>query len=140
MGCGTGLSGSLFRDVSDHLTGVDLSPVMLTRAREKKIYDDLSQEEIVTFLRDTGGRYDLFVAADVFVYSGDLFPVLEEISRHAQPGALLLFSTELAEKGFLLKETGRYAHSTGYLIKTAEQCGLRLRQSRTTGMRKERGQ
>ena len=33
LGCGTGLSGQAFADIATHITGVDLSPNMLARAR-----------------------------------------------------------------------------------------------------------
>lgn len=42
--------------------------------------------------------YDLFVAADVFVYIGNLQPVMEAAGRVAAPGALLAFSCEALEK------------------------------------------
>lgn len=140
LGCGTGLSGSAFRSMTESLTGIDLSLTMLAQAEEKQIYDELRQTEIISFLRSTERHYDLFLAADVFVYHGDLFPVMEEISKRCRPGGLVLFSTELAEKGFLLRETGRYAHSVSYVQDTAEQCGLNLLQSRVTDIRKERGE
>ena len=35
LGCGTGLSGALFRRHANRLDGVDLSPAMLDRARER---------------------------------------------------------------------------------------------------------
>lgn len=140
LGCGTGLSGSVFRNMAKHLAGIDLSLTMLARAEEKKIYDELRQEDIISFLRNTDQQYDLFLAADVFVYCGDLFPILEEISRHSTPRTLLLFSTELVEQGFYLRETGRYAHSTDYLIETAGQCGLHLLKYEVADIRKEKGE
>ncbi|MFO7760881.1 MAG: tetratricopeptide repeat protein [Desulfobia sp.] len=140
LGCGTGLAGPIFRSMTKRLTGIDLSINMLTQAEKKQIYDKLRQEEIVSFLRNTGQQYDLFLAADVFVYSGDLLPVMGEIGKRSQTGGLLLFSTELAEKDFSLKKTGRYAHSADYLKKTAGQCGFHLLQSRAANIRKEKGE
>jgi len=53
LGCGTGLSGMEFRDISDRMTGVDLSSEMMEKANEKNIYDDLSVGEMIEFLNST---------------------------------------------------------------------------------------
>ncbi len=65
LGCGTGLVGLEIRPLTERLTGVDLSPGMLERAKEKKIYDELVRVDITEFLAATGKRYDLFTAADL---------------------------------------------------------------------------
>ena len=41
IGCGDGLMGEALRDRVDHLTGVDLSPAMIAKARERGGYDAL---------------------------------------------------------------------------------------------------
>ncbi|CAN0046802.1 unnamed protein product, partial [Hapterophycus canaliculatus] len=41
LGAGTGLSGQAASIVCDHLVGVDLSPAMVRRAREKRVYQRL---------------------------------------------------------------------------------------------------
>ena len=42
LGCGTGLAGEAFLDLAHRLDGVDLSPLMIARARKHcGIYDDL---------------------------------------------------------------------------------------------------
>ena len=40
-GCGTGLCGPLFKNLSSHLAGIDLSQRMIDRARDRRIYDHL---------------------------------------------------------------------------------------------------
>ena len=45
LGCGTGLSGVVLRSLSGFLEGVDLSPAMVEKARERDIYDHLSDGE-----------------------------------------------------------------------------------------------
>jgi predicted TPR repeat methyltransferase len=45
LGCGTGLSGVVLRSLSDFLEGVDLSPAMVEKARERDIYDHLCDGE-----------------------------------------------------------------------------------------------
>jgi len=41
LGCGTALSGAALRGLARQLTGIDLSPRMLARARERGLYDRL---------------------------------------------------------------------------------------------------
>src|SRR5580704_10838662 len=41
LGCGTGLGGAAFRPFVERLTGVDLSPAMIERAKGKDLYDRL---------------------------------------------------------------------------------------------------
>ena len=59
-GCGTGLSGVLFRNMSEHLVGVDISRRMVQRAAERKIYDELSTgdmaEELTAHVRALRSR------------------------------------------------------------------------------------
>ena len=76
LGCGTGLSGAVFKDIAARLDGVDLSPKMIAAARSRAIYDGLTVQDIETSLAQDGPAYDLIVAADTLVYLGDLSPVL----------------------------------------------------------------
>ncbi|CAL1131927.1 unnamed protein product [Cladocopium goreaui] len=74
---GTGLMGPLLKDLGvEHLEGVDLSSKMLQVAREKQRgYDVLLCGDLVEIFDETKS-FDLVVAADVFVYLGDLSSVL----------------------------------------------------------------
>ena len=63
LGCGTGLCGVQFRDWARTLTGVDLSPNMLAKARERGLYDELLQGDAVVAMRERPGRFDLVVAS-----------------------------------------------------------------------------
>ena len=70
LGCGTGLAALPFRPFSDWVVGVDLSPAMLAQARKKGLYDRLIESEAMAFLAgepNTGARYHLMLAADVFM-------------------------------------------------------------------------
>ena len=44
------------------------------------------------FLEQSEDTYDLAVAADVFVYIGDLAPVFEALDKRLAPGAYFVFS------------------------------------------------
>ncbi|MDY0352143.1 MAG: tetratricopeptide repeat protein [Desulfobulbaceae bacterium] len=124
LGCGTGLAGEAFRTACRELSGVDLSEKMIEQAAAKQIYTSLHTEEIVTFLRHAETVYDLFVAADVLIYRGDLHPLFEAAARRASPDALFCLSIEKAEEdNWMLQPTGRYAHHPDYVRKTAGESG-----------------
>lgn len=116
LGCGTGLSGAALRGLARQLTGIDLSPRMLARARERGLYDRLIEGDIVQVLAGQAVSYDLVVAADVFVYIGDLEVVVASAGQVLRPGGWLAFSVEsLSEGEYRLQPTGRYAHAPAYL-------------------------
>ena len=116
LGCGTGLCGVSFRDLARTLTGIDLSPGMLARARQHGVYDELLQSDIAGFLLSSSTRYDLILAADVFVYVGDLAGVFQGASRVLRPAGRFIFTVEAHEgEGFVVRPSGRFAHSLAYL-------------------------
>lgn len=131
LGCGTGLCGVGLRPFVDRLDGVDLAPAMLAQARARGLYDALVEGEVVDELRRTTRRYDLVLAADVFIYIGDLAPVFEGVRRVLDPGGVFCFSVERAddEHDFHLLPSSRYAHSRRYLLALAARHGFQaLRQ------------
>lgn len=123
LGCGTGLSGMEFREITKSLSGIDISPKMIEKAKEKNIYDYLEAVDIIDFFVNTREKYDLFIATDVLVYIGNLKPLFSLVESHASKGAYFLFLTESTdEKEYLLRPTGRYAHSLSYILSLAEEC------------------
>lgn len=115
-GCGTGLCGPLLRPFARHLTGVDLSAKMLELAARRGAYDVLVREELIAFLERSAARFDLIVAADVFIYFGDLTEFLAAASAALRPSGLLVFSTELLKGGgYRILSTGRFAHAREYV-------------------------
>ncbi|MFK5950147.1 MAG: tetratricopeptide repeat protein [Methylococcales bacterium] len=121
LGCGTGLMGEKLKDVSSHMTGVDLSEKMLARAEEKRIYDSLINEDVLKAISEDNDNYDLIVATDVFIYIGDLSAMFEKIYKSMRKGGLFGFSIELTDcrSGYLLQHTGRYAQSIEYINELA---------------------
>lgn len=116
LGCGTGLSGAALSARARELVGIDLAPRMLERARARGIYSRLIEGDLVQVLGRESGRFDLAVAADVFVYLGDLAPLAAALTRVLRPGGGLAFSVEsAAAAGFRLQATGRYAHAPAYI-------------------------
>ncbi|BBE72702.1 class I SAM-dependent DNA methyltransferase [Oharaeibacter diazotrophicus] len=139
LGCGTGLTGAVLRPAADRLEGVDLSPAMVAKARDKGDYDALAVGDVVDHLAAAERSFDLVVAADVFVYLGALDPVFAAVAARTLPGALFAFSVEAAEDpdtAFLLRDSLRYAHggravaaglaAAGFRVAAAEDGPLRL--------------
>ncbi|MBU0664069.1 MAG: tetratricopeptide repeat protein [Proteobacteria bacterium] len=138
MGCGTGLSGESFQDLTEKLIGLDLSPKMLEAAGKKGFYDSLHETDICSFLRENKTSFDLFLAADVFIYTGDLREIFTLVNERAAAGGLFLFSTELADQGFCLKPMGRYGHAESYIRDLAQETGFSVIKVVTTNIRKEK--
>jgi predicted TPR repeat methyltransferase len=141
LGCGTGLSGAALRSLARQLTGIDLSARMLAQARERGLYDRLIEGDIVQVLTEQGARFDLAVAADVFVYIGDLETVLARVAQSLRPGGWLAFSVESSSAGeYRLQPTGRYAHAPAYIEALARRHGFTPVVERDVTLRVEQGQ
>jgi len=138
IGCGTGLMGEDLRAFKRTLTGVDLSPNMLGKARQRGIYDRLIESDIVAFLKTQPDLFDLIVSTDVFVYMGDLAEVFAGVRRALRSDGLFCFSVEAAQEGdFVLRPTLRYAHSIAYLTKLAGQNSLVVATTEPHAVRRE---
>ena len=94
LGCGTGLAAPSLRPRCTRLEGVDLSAVMVERARARQLYDELRQADVVEALTAAPGAHDLLFAADVFIYVGALDAVFAAAARALRPGGELCFSVE----------------------------------------------
>lgn len=140
-GCGTGLCGPLLRPLAARLVGVDLSPGMLERARERGMYDELRVGEITSALRDEPEAYDLIVAADVLVYFGDLFELMAAIADGLTSGGWAAVSIERHDGDVpLLMANGRYAHPPDHLRAAASAAGLQAISELDCHIRMESGQ
>jgi predicted TPR repeat methyltransferase len=141
LGCGTGLCGPLFRSCSRKLSGVDLSACMLQQAAERGCYDDLLNCDLVEGLRSYYNCLDLVIAADVFIYVGELSEVFTGCFKALKPEGSLLFSVELTDhpKGVQLQPSGRYQHSLKYLEAQLEAHHFDLLQFEKTDLRSEDG-
>jgi len=125
LGCGTGLAAEALRDITKLRVGVDLSPRMLEKAKDKQLYSELYQGDIVTFMRERSRQFDLVVAADVLVYVGDLAPFFKATRKSLAPEGLLAFSIEIENEGesYRLHDTGRYSHRIPYVLSLAQAEG-----------------
>ena len=87
-------------------------------------------------------RAQVVVAADVFIYIGDLAPVMAAVARVLAPGGVFAFTVE-HEAGaapFVLRRSLRYAHSEAGLRALAAAHGLLVRQARPLVLREEQRQ
>ncbi|MEI8265336.1 MAG: tetratricopeptide repeat protein [Betaproteobacteria bacterium] len=128
LGCGTGLCAQPLAPLTEQLDGVDLSAGMLGKARLLGRYAHLAQADVVAHLRNTPHRYDLIVAADVFIYVGALEGALAGIARALTPGGVCCFSLEACDgqDDYVLRKSLRYAHSGRYVQRLGEANGLHL--------------
>lgn len=129
LGCGTGLAGAAFRPYVDWLIGVDVSAGMINLARAKGVYDRLVVSDLVQFLAqeaDIHAKYQLIVAADVFVYSSDLTPVAAAVARVLAPRGMFAFTVETHPgDGVVLQQTLRYAHGENHVDTALASANLR---------------
>ncbi|WP_237754240.1 tetratricopeptide repeat protein [Geobacter sp. OR-1] len=138
LGCGTGLSGVAFRDHARTLSGIDISEKMLEAAAGKNCYDRLLRGNILEVLITCEEKFDLFIAADVFIYIGDLAPLFQEVKARADRNAMLVFTTESCDgEGFVLKASGRYAHSPAYIHSVADHYGFKVMGEKEVQLRTE---
>ncbi len=124
LGCGTGLVGALFRPHVRHFVGVDLADAMIAIARQRGIYDELANEDLVEFLRRRATGVNLLLAADLLIYFGDLKELFAAAAERLRTGGLFAFSIESTTEGeYRLQLSRRYAHSRGYIRRLAAEQG-----------------
>lgn len=128
LGCGTGLAGAAFRPFVDDLVGVDLSPAMIARAQAKDLYRRLVTADVLDALKAEASeqtRYQLAVAADVFVYVNEIGPIVAAVAAILTADGLFAFTVEThAGEGIKLLPTLRYAHAEDYVRLVLRNAGL----------------
>lgn len=141
IGCGTGLCGIVFRDLARELIGIDLSPKMLEKAKFLDAYDKLFVADIQDYLSQPNVEpFDLIIACDVLVYSGDLENLFKKITQALAKGGRFAFTTEYLSQGdYQLQPTGRFAHSPQYLQTLAQQHHLALEYQESIVLREHEG-
>jgi predicted TPR repeat methyltransferase len=120
LGCGTGLMAKAMVPNVGLMIGVDISPNMVAAAQATLCYEQLFGGDMQAFLtgQATSSR-DLMLAADVFVYVGDLAGIFAQCARVLRPGGVFAFSVQQGLEGWSLGADLRYAHSRGYLLELA---------------------
>lgn len=129
LGCGTGLSGQCFLDITKKITGIDISRNMLNKAKEKACYDRLIQSDILKGMAELQDYFDLILCVDVLVYFGNLNEFFEKVTVCLHTHGLLGISIELAHEttsSYLLQTNGRYQHAEIYISDLAKKNRLKL--------------
>lgn len=126
LGCGTGLCGHYFQRAACNLVGVDLSQGMIAEAEKRGIYGRLVCGDVLEFLElEPEEHYDIVVAADVFIYIGELGRIFRHVHRLLRPGGIFAFSEETGEdRDIALRDSGRYAHSPAYIRRLGKEFGF----------------
>ena len=126
-GCGSGLCGPLLRPLARRLDGMDFSPAMLKLAKASGMYDRLDEAEVVEHLAGCRAEYDLILAAAVFIYLGELGPVLAAASAALKPGGFLAF-TLFPQDGasYDLTATAYYRHGRDHVRSRVAQAGFEV--------------
>ena len=142
-GCGTGLVGEQFRNISHVLIGVDLSEVIIEKAVQTRphLYDEVYVGDITSIFQERNGTISLIVAADSFIYFGNLDPLFDSICTGLKqhPDGYIAFTLEnvsveneqvlqstMPEWRWQLTASGRFAHRKEYVIQTGQDHGLEL--------------
>lgn len=147
LGCGTGLMGEAIRAETGFLAGCDLSPRMIERARVKTrvdgepLYDKLAVAGLTAFLSSRpDASADLVVAADVFVYLGELGPSFAQSARVLKRGGLFAFTVQSHDgEGVVVGADRRFAHGEGWLRQRLREAGLRPLLLEPASTRQDRG-
>ncbi len=127
VGCGTGLCGVLFKPFTKKLIGIDLSENMLAIAATKNIYDELIKTDASSYLERSQHQFDLIIAGDVFVYTGELKSVTTAAYHALCIDSLFAFNTEITnDSEYVMNQSGRFSHSKTYLENLAETLGFKV--------------
>lgn len=126
LGCGTGLSGELFCNKTDYLCGVDLSLNMMQKALDKKIYNELTESDILSYLKGADSNsWNVIIASSVFIYFSDLTELFEQISRVLCMGGVACFDLNLEKSKAdfsLFSHNGmQFSHSKNYVLDCAKK-------------------
>ncbi|MBN8827866.1 MAG: methyltransferase domain-containing protein [Sphingobacteriia bacterium] len=142
LGCGTGLAAEEILKFNDKFafTGLDLSEKMVEISKAKNIYKKLHVGEILEYLKSNKKNFDLIVAADVFVYIGELSEIMQEVNRSLISPGYMVFSVEKnddVDTFSLIPTSARYAHSKKYIEKLAKDNGFNIEIMEEIDLRKE---
>ena len=142
LGCGTGLVAQAFEGTCASFEGVDLSPLMLARARRTRLYTALHEADLASFLASRpSGSAGLVLAADVFVYVAALEGVFREVHRVLERRGLFAFTVQAhAGDGVVLGEDARYAHGERLLRDLAAAAGFKIFRFDPVSTREDRGE
>ncbi len=99
-GCGTGLVGAQFRNVSQYLIGADLSPSIIEEAKKTRpnLYNETRVGDVTELFISLNHSISLIIAADSYIYFGDLIPLFSSMQRGLVTGGFIAFTLENVSK------------------------------------------
>ena len=140
LGCGTGLCGQAISSMATRLDGVDLSPQMLAKARQRAIYNELAVGDLYSFLEKKANCYDVIVAAGVFEHIGDPHHVFRAAFDALRDSGLFVFTAEdNPTRELSVNSSGYYMHGRDYLAERAVQCGFAVSSLESATLRLDNG-
>lgn len=140
IGCGTGLVAKQLKPLVNEIIGIDVSKNMISKANKTGLYNELFHSDIHDFVKNYPFDFDLIVASDVFIYVGELDGLFCELRKHAPSGMYCIFSTEKHYgNGFVLKRSGRFAHSEKYIRSICSKFNIEIIQHFQDKIRMEHG-
>ena len=141
VGCGTGLVLSRVRRFARSAKGVDLSPGMLSKARECRAYDGLHEDEITRFFAAHVATFDVIASADTLCYFGDLQLLARSARAALRRGGWIAFTVECGDdvETYRLQPHGRYGHARAYVEQVMAHAGFDVLQVALAVLRRELG-
>lgn len=141
LGCGTGLVAEQLQGNIKQIVGVDISDDMLTKAKNKSVYQQLYHEDIFSFLEQHKKTYQIITAMDVLIYIGKLDKLFQLVNTKLVSGGRFLFSIELnSTVSNCLRNTGRYQHSKEYVLDCAKDAALNMMSCEEFDIRNEQNE
>jgi SAM-dependent methyltransferase len=117
-GCGTGRVGRELARRGLDVVGVDLDPEMLATAHQKAPDVDWRLADLATV--DLGRSFDAIVMAGnvmIFLTPGSEAAVVSNLTRHLQPGGLLISGFQIIPSGLTIQRYDDLAARTGLTLK-----------------------
>lgn len=142
LGCGTGLGAEFYRPYAKFLCGIDCSSKMLKKAREKNIFDNLIEADIIKKWPLTT-KFHYIYSSDCLCYFGELEKLFKRIKKELFINGLFGFSVEAlkdSNKNFTLGRSGRFAHKKGYILNALKKSKFECIDFKETVLREEKGQ
>lgn len=141
LGCGTGLCALVFKSLVGRIDGIDLAPRMVEASRARGVYASVELAEGVEYLERSRATWGLMTAGDLFIYVGDVLPMLRAAHPRLEEGGLFVATAEAhSGEGFVLRDTLRYAHSRSYIERVAALAGFDVAAWSTGEGRRQKGE
>ena len=93
VGCGTGLTAlALLEHRTDTIDGIDFSPEMLEKARDRGIYADLHTADVTKPLPIPNGTYDAAISSGLFTHGHVGAEAIPHVLKAIKAGGLFGFT------------------------------------------------